>query len=143
MMCHTSQSKTHRGKIVVKSCPNDHDPKCSGSKVENWKLFLFVRYQGHPKRPTLTYLRSFTGKLALVKSHYEKAQKQFSLWTLPLKILLEYHAMRFKEHHQSGSRLGHLLRNLYETFRISRIHLNLDSETIPFDRGLKGQHYCR
>ena len=43
--------------------------------------------------------------------------------------MLEYYAVGFKEHHYNGFRLDEGIAELFETFRISRMHLNLDSET--------------
>lgn len=88
----------------------------------------------HPVLPQIFY-----GKAFLNQRNHEEAQKQFFLWTLSYQILLEYHAVGFKEHHYSRSRTRHGIEELCGTFRISRMYLNLDSETLHIDRDLKGQ----
>lgn len=126
MMSHTSQSKHTGAKLWWSHVQLTLTPGLL--VLSKWEI-------GNPSclwdnrdiqtRPTPVYLRSLTGKPALIKSCNEKAQKQFSLWALPFQTPLEYYAVRFEEHHYSGSRLGLGIKELREMFRISRMHLNI------------------
>ena len=70
------------------------------------------------------------GNPALSDLTMRKPRSNFPSGLLPFQILLEYYAVGFKEHHYNGSRLDKGIAELFETFRISRMHLNLDSETL-------------